>query len=335
MNIQKCTKQDTREYFNNVIQLSIVIPHYNTPELLRKLLESIPNDNDIQVVVVDDNSSVNMEEIVSYIRKRENVQYHVNDTKKKGAGVCRNRGMQACCGKWLLFADADDFFIEGWIDYVRKYYDSKYDLIFFTPYGMDIETGEESNRHLYYKRLIQKFLNNSSNKNLIRLKTGFCTPWSKMYKRDNIINHDITFSETMVSNDIMFTTKAALCANYIVALEVVIYCVTRSGDTLTTKKAYSDFWVRSEIVRERYLYVQNILKGKEFKYAQMNKYIIERFVSCVLEKRGLKSLIEHCKLYSNCGIKIITLDLFNPVDLLEVFSAKMKIWQEINKKQRK
>ena len=37
--------------------LTIIIPHYNTPEMLETLLESIPERNEIQIIVVDDNST--------------------------------------------------------------------------------------------------------------------------------------------------------------------------------------------------------------------------------------------------------------------------------------
>ena len=39
------------------IKYSIIIPHKNSPDLLKRCLESIPDRTDIQVVVVDDNSS--------------------------------------------------------------------------------------------------------------------------------------------------------------------------------------------------------------------------------------------------------------------------------------
>jgi len=35
---------------------SIIIPHYNIPELLMRCLKSIPKRDDIQVIVVDDGS---------------------------------------------------------------------------------------------------------------------------------------------------------------------------------------------------------------------------------------------------------------------------------------
>lgn len=36
---------------------SIIIPHYDIPDLLMRCLKSIPVSEDIQVIVVDDNSS--------------------------------------------------------------------------------------------------------------------------------------------------------------------------------------------------------------------------------------------------------------------------------------
>lgn len=38
------------------INYSIIIPHYGIPELLGRCLRSIPERDDIQVIVVDDNS---------------------------------------------------------------------------------------------------------------------------------------------------------------------------------------------------------------------------------------------------------------------------------------
>ena len=39
-----------------MINYSIVIPHKNTPDLLQYCLDSIPVRDDVQVIVVDDNS---------------------------------------------------------------------------------------------------------------------------------------------------------------------------------------------------------------------------------------------------------------------------------------
>jgi len=39
-----------------MINYSIIIPHKNTPDLLQKCIDSIPHREDVQIIVVDDNS---------------------------------------------------------------------------------------------------------------------------------------------------------------------------------------------------------------------------------------------------------------------------------------
>ena len=41
----------------NMPLISIIIPHYDIPDLLMRCLKSIPVSEDIQVIVVDDNSA--------------------------------------------------------------------------------------------------------------------------------------------------------------------------------------------------------------------------------------------------------------------------------------
>lgn len=49
--------------------LSIIIPHYNTPELLYKLIDSIPQSPDVQIIVVDDNSNHHLQ-ILTELQKK-------------------------------------------------------------------------------------------------------------------------------------------------------------------------------------------------------------------------------------------------------------------------
>ena len=40
------------------MSLSIIIPHYNGSDLLEKLLSSIPQKREIQIIVIDDKSEM-------------------------------------------------------------------------------------------------------------------------------------------------------------------------------------------------------------------------------------------------------------------------------------
>lgn len=86
---------------------SIIIPHKDIPDLLMRCLRSIPVSEDIQVIVVDDNSA----DADTYLDKcpelsRPYLEF-VRTTKGKGAGYARNVGLDHAKGKWLLFADAE------------------------------------------------------------------------------------------------------------------------------------------------------------------------------------------------------------------------------------
>lgn len=74
----------------NQIKYSIIIPHKDIVQLLVRCLKSIPDTEDFQVIVVDDNSK-NVNQIISAINglKRNNIELYL--TKEgKGAGFARN-----------------------------------------------------------------------------------------------------------------------------------------------------------------------------------------------------------------------------------------------------
>lgn len=113
------------------IDLTIIIPHYNVPDLLEKLIKSIPDSREIQVIVVDDNSDKQKEKLVRVeALYKERVEFYINSTGIKSAGSCRNIGLEHAKGKWILFADADDYFLPNMYDVVKSYFETNYDIIF-------------------------------------------------------------------------------------------------------------------------------------------------------------------------------------------------------------
>ena len=91
---------------------SIRIPHYDIPDLLMRCLKSIPVSKEIQVIVVDDNSPHADTYLERYPELSRPYLEFIRTTKGGGAGYARNVGLDHAKGQWLLFADADDFFVE-------------------------------------------------------------------------------------------------------------------------------------------------------------------------------------------------------------------------------
>ena len=97
---------------------SIIIPHKNIPQLLQRCLDSIPRREDIQIIVIDDNSSPEIVDFAHFPgRERDDVEI-VFTREGRGAGYARNEGLKRAKGKWLLFADTDDFFLPDFLKFV-------------------------------------------------------------------------------------------------------------------------------------------------------------------------------------------------------------------------
>lgn len=103
---------------NNKIQYSIIIPHYKSIDSLAKCIHSIPDREDIQVIIVDDNSGIEKSVFESScLKNRQNVLV-IYEQQNNGAGHARNVGLREAKGNWILFADADDYFQKMHFTYV-------------------------------------------------------------------------------------------------------------------------------------------------------------------------------------------------------------------------
>jgi glycosyltransferase involved in cell wall biosynthesis len=88
--------------------ISVVIPTYNRGSLIRRSIYSILNQTyeDIEVVVVDDNSNDNTEDIINKMTDRRVKYFKLNENK--GACFARNKGVELSKGEYIAFQDSDD-----------------------------------------------------------------------------------------------------------------------------------------------------------------------------------------------------------------------------------
>lgn len=315
----------------NHIALSIIIPHYNTPDSLIQLIKSIPDRDNIEILIVDDNSKTELAGLMEYIKNRENIHFYKNDSGTKGAGASRNIALSHMQGEWVLFADADDFFVEGFYDWIASYLDSSYDMVYFPPTSMDVRTGETSSRHVMYMELVENYRKKPSLKSLTEMKYGFCTPWSKLIRTSILKENDIKFDQIMVSNDIMCMTKCAYYSKKTAAAESVIYCVTRGGKTLTSEKDEGRFDTRIQVLINRYTFLREHLSGKEFRYAHIDRLALGKLVDVFIEHWGMRKLFSILRLYHQNGVRYFDIGLLNPVTLFHKAKIELQWWMDIKK----
>ena len=137
---------------------SVIIPHYNSPDLLVRCLASIPEREDIQVIIVDDCSDPKKADF-AHLPGRTRPYTEIYRTPKGGsAGRARNVALEYAKGKWLLFADADDYFEKNAWDILDAYADKEADIVFFGTTSRISDTGELANRQAHTMRLIQQYI---------------------------------------------------------------------------------------------------------------------------------------------------------------------------------
>ncbi|WP_321905353.1 glycosyltransferase family 2 protein [Paraburkholderia tropica] len=90
---------------NNV---SVIIPHYNSVDLLWVAIESISTQTVVprEIIVVDDASGTAFE-LPSHCGDDIALRL-IRETVNRGAAWCRNRGIEAATGDLIAFLDADD-----------------------------------------------------------------------------------------------------------------------------------------------------------------------------------------------------------------------------------
>jgi len=92
--------------------VSIIMPSYNTAEYIAESIQSVLSQSylDWELIVVDDCSTDNTDEVIKPYLADERIKYIKNATNS-GAAVSRNRALCEARGKWIAFLDSDDIWM--------------------------------------------------------------------------------------------------------------------------------------------------------------------------------------------------------------------------------
>lgn len=214
------------------MNFTIIIPHKNIPKLLKRLINSIPSRDDLEVIVVDDNSSGDIVDFNHFpCKDRENYRVIYNKISR-GAGHARNCALPFVKGKWVIFADSDDFFNSEFDNFLNDYVDCDADIVYFNANSVDSESFEPSNRVNHLHEFIDEYYTDKNRGDLI-LRYLFTEPWCKMVKREIIESHQIRFEETSIRNDVRYSYLVGHYAGKIIVDNRQLYCVTTRKNSVS------------------------------------------------------------------------------------------------------
>ena len=93
--------------------VSVIMPSYNTAGFIEESINSVLSQtySNWELIIVDDCSKDNTDEVVNKYLKDERIHYIKNEINS-GAAVSRNRALREAKGKWIAFLDSDDLWEE-------------------------------------------------------------------------------------------------------------------------------------------------------------------------------------------------------------------------------
>lgn len=210
---------------------SIIIPHKNSPALLSRCLDSIPDRDDLQIVIIDDNSDDSVVDFSNFPGVGRRNTFVIFSKDSRGAGYARNLGLAKANSKWLLFADADDYYVDL-NELLDKYANVEdVDIVYYNCKG---ET-QDSNRCTIYNAIIDRYLSGDPMGEK-QIKFNWWTPWNKLINRKLVDAHKLQFEEVMSGNDAKFCLLAGYFAKKIEVTSNYYYISTIQKSSITLRK---------------------------------------------------------------------------------------------------
>ena len=117
-------------------KISVIIPVYNQEELVIRALDSIPNRNDIEIIIIDDGSTDNTFNVIEKRLKRHYTL--IKNGRNQGVGKTVNKGYDHAQGEYIVLLGSDDYFYTDKFEEIIPELDGT-DLVYF---DMQVNNGD-------------------------------------------------------------------------------------------------------------------------------------------------------------------------------------------------
>lgn len=241
-----------------MIKVSIVVPVYNCEKYLKRCLDSLVNQTlkEIEIIIINDCSTDNSFNIAkSYESMYKEKVKIINVNKNRGCGGARNAGIDIAKGKYIGFVDGDDDVALDMFEQLYKIANrADYDMVdckFFDEYRNQeiITTCKES----------MGILNTEKRKKLIA-SPGYV--WSKIVKRNILIDNNIRFRENVAYEDFDFTPIVMLFCKKVCATNKILYNYRYNKLSITNE------YTRNIHVDDKIIAMRELVNG----FKNLNEY---------------------------------------------------------------
>lgn len=259
--------------------LSVIIPVYNAETFLSQCLDSILGQVNVslEIICVNDGSTDDSLAILQkYAKNNRNIT--IVDKPNSGAGDCRNVGLEHARGQYVHFMDADDWVVPGaYFSICETLKKQQPDMVKFKSYVYEHDSDSYAPNAFFALKnipanLFGRCVNLKQTKSLLKLPNS---PWSGMYNRKFLKNHQIHFNNLKCVNDVSFFVWCTIEAKKILVYDsnVVVYRINNSNSLIGVRFKHFDCLFKNFFI------VENILSHSSRKIkTQIRALLLEDIV---------------------------------------------------------
>ena len=234
------------------MELSLVIPVWNDPKGLYRLLMQIADLGVFsQVVVVDDASAPACSpKMIGLAADYPLALKYCRVRKNRGAGYARNLGLKHVTGSHVVFFDSDDLFTDEIVNLAARLQGREFDFCIFKHVDSRVRAMGEYGLLASDERRWQDAgatgpLGVLSGAGAATLCTIAAYPWNKIYRTAFLRDHNIRCTEISIHNDIEIHWMSFLRAENILYSDLIAceHFVTKGQSRLTNKTGRERFEV--------------------------------------------------------------------------------------------
>lgn len=214
------------------MDISVIIPVYNTEKYLKKCVDSIicQENVNLEIILVDDGSHDSSGAICDqYAKKYNNItSIHITNS---GPATAKNQGLSIAKGEYIALIDSDDELKPTMFQEMYNAGKKHNADIVCCSYTQIDETGNISHTNSTNETYVLD--HNEALIHLLSKNKIYSQCWTKIFKRSLIIDNDIKNDEGLrTDEDFIFNIKAFCKSNTTVIVDKPLYIYTHRENSL-------------------------------------------------------------------------------------------------------
>ena len=268
------------------VLISVIVPVYNTEKYVTECIKSIlaQDYENFELILVDNNSSDNSYKICEKFVKQDK-RIRLAQTKKPGAGMARNKGIEEARGDFIAFVDSDDIVSANYLSVLVSGIADNADLscVKYTNFS-DKAIFKNSSSD-------SKLISNTEATRQLLLGKLLAGPVCKLYKRKLI--GDLRFEPYSVAEDFLFNYNYLKQCEQISLNSSALYGYRRNENSLT-KSAFKESRMDGLTVMEQIAKEENYSEESIIRLF-MEAYFILESLDHYKQLKDYPSQVSECK----------------------------------------